>query len=141
MYAVIRLRGTVNLAPKARKTLDLLGLKRINNLSLQMQNESSRKMIKMVEDFVTYGEIDDATLKELIEKRATPLEGKKVDTKKVLADLKAGKTIREAGVRNLFTMSPPQGGFERKGIKVPYKIGGALGYRKEAINELIKKML
>ncbi len=140
MYAVIRLRGTVNLAPKARKTLDLLGLKRINNLSLQMENEQSRKMIKSVEDFVTYGKINEVTLKELVEKRARAIKGK-IDSKKVLAELKAGKTVKEAGVRNLFTMSSPQGGFERKGIKVPYKLGGALGNRNEEINELIKRML
>ena len=49
------------------------------------------------------------------------------------------KTI--PGVKQFFRLHPPIGGFERKGIKKPYSIGGALGYRKEKINNLIKKML
>lgn len=38
-------------------------------------------------------------------------------------------------------LMPPRGGFERKGVKMPYNKGGALGYRGTAINELIKRML
>lgn len=38
-------------------------------------------------------------------------------------------------------LHPPRGGYERKGIKLPFSIGGVLGYRKEKINDLIKKML
>jgi large subunit ribosomal protein L30 len=38
-------------------------------------------------------------------------------------------------------MSPPRKGFERKGIKISYSIGGALGDRKEKINELIVRMI
>lgn len=37
-------------------------------------------------------------------------------------------------------LHPPRGGFERKGIKIPFKVGGALGYRGEKINNLIKRM-
>ena len=40
-----------------------------------------------------------------------------------------------------FRLNPPRGGFERKGIKVSFNSGGALGYRGEKINSLIKKML
>ena len=38
-------------------------------------------------------------------------------------------------------LTPPRGGFERKGVKMPYNKGGALGYRGAAINELITRML
>ncbi|MFC1801130.1 uL30 family ribosomal protein [Nanoarchaeota archaeon] len=50
----------------------------------------------------------------------------------VLGLLKDKKTIN---------LHPPRGGFERKGIKIPFKVGGALGYRGEKINDLIKRML
>jgi large subunit ribosomal protein L30 len=50
----------------------------------------------------------------------------------VLGLLKDQKTIN---------LHPPRGGFERKGIKIPFKVGGALGYRGEKINDLIKRML
>ena len=43
--------------------------------------------------------------------------------------------------KKVINLHPPRGGFERKGIKIPFKVGGALGYRGEKINDLIKRML
>jgi large subunit ribosomal protein L30 len=37
-------------------------------------------------------------------------------------------------------LHPPRGGFERKGIKVPFTTGGALGNRGDKIVDLIEKM-
>jgi large subunit ribosomal protein L30 len=38
-------------------------------------------------------------------------------------------------------LHPPRGGYERKGIKISFNLGGALGYRGDKINKLISKML
>lgn len=142
MYAVIRIRGTVNIAPKIATALEVMNLRRTNNLSLWPETPQTLKMIKVVKDYTTFGKINEETLKVLIEAKAKPIESEeKLDTKKVLADLKAGKTLKQAGVKNCFTMSPPRKGFERKGIKVAYTIGGALGDRKEKINDLIARMI
>ena len=142
MYAVIRIRGTVKIAPKISTTLELMNLKRVNNLTLMPENDQNLQMIKMVQDYTTYGIISDETLKELIEKRAFPIdEAKKVDAKKAFADIKAGKKVSEAGIYNCFRMSPPRKGYERKGIKKPFKLGGAAGDRKEKINDLIMRMI
>jgi large subunit ribosomal protein L30 len=81
-------------------------------------------MVKKVDDLITWGEVNDSTIKELKEKR-----GEKTKNK--------GKEE----LKKFFRLSPPKGGFERKGIKVPFKIGGALGYRGDKINDLIKRML
>jgi large subunit ribosomal protein L30 len=40
-----------------------------------------------------------------------------------------------------FRLNPPRGGYGRKGIKKGFSEGGALGYRGEKINDLIKKMV
>ncbi len=45
------------------------------------------------------------------------------------------------GMKTYFRLTPPRGGYERKGIKTQYSIGGALGYRKETINGLIRRMI
>src|SRR3989344_5510737 len=45
------------------------------------------------------------------------------------------------GLKKFFRLNPPTHGFDRKGIKVPYSLGGALGYRKEKINDLVKRMI
>jgi large subunit ribosomal protein L30 len=142
MYAVVRIRGTVKIAPKIVTALEMLNLKRINNLSIFQEDEQSRKMIKPVQDYVAYGKITDAVLKELIEKKSLPLKAEeKVDHKKVFAEIKSGKSPKEAGIRNLFKMSPPRGGFERKGIKKPFKLGGASGDRKEKMDQLVLRMM
>lgn len=43
-------------------------------------------------------------------------------------------------LKPVFRLRPPKRGYEREGIKKPYSVGGTLGYRKEAINELLEKM-
>ena len=45
------------------------------------------------------------------------------------------------GLKPYFRLLPPRGGFERKGIKTPFSMGGSLGYRGQHINMLIKRML
>lgn len=54
----------------------------------------------------------------------------------VSADL--AKTIKD---KKITSLHPPRGGFERKGIKASFDVGGALGYRGEKINDLLKKMM
>lgn len=142
MYAVIRIRGTINVSPKITSALEVMNLRRINNLSLWPENEQSKKMIRVVKDYTTFGVIDDSVLEELIKLKAKPIvSGQKINSKEVIEGLKKGKKLKELGVKNCFRLNPPKKGFERKGIKVAYNIGGALGDRKEEINSLIKRML
>ena len=44
------------------------------------------------------------------------------------------------GMQHVFKLSPPTKGFKGK-IKKSYRAGGEAGYRGEAINELIKRMV
>ena len=44
-------------------------------------------------------------------------------------------------MKPFFRLHPPRKGFERKGIKMPFKLGGVLGPRGDKINNLIKKMI
>ncbi len=142
MYAIIRLRGTVNVAPKIKKALDLMSLRRVNNLVIVGEGEEFVGMIKRVKDYVAYGKINDATLEELITKRGEPIKsGEKIDAKKVIEKVKKGASLKKTGLKNIFRMNPPIGGHGKKGVKVPYKLGGALGNRGEEINELIRRMM
>ena len=45
------------------------------------------------------------------------------------------------GMKTYFRLKPPVKGFERNGIKKPFSLGGALGYRKDNINNLLRKMI
>ncbi|MCX6711078.1 MAG: uL30 family ribosomal protein [Candidatus Woesearchaeota archaeon] len=115
--AVIKIRGTVSARGDAIDTLRMLNLKRKNVMVLLEKNDNTLGMLARVKDYVAYGDIDESFEKTLKEKR--PIEYEK----------------------GFFRLHPPKGGFESKGIKKPYSIGGALGYRKSEIAALIKKMM
>lgn len=120
--AIIRLRGHIKVAPTPKYTMDLLNLKKVNTCVVVDVTPSVLGMIKKIKDYVTYGEANEETLKLL--------EPRKKETKKP-----NGK------VKIIYTLHPPRKGFERKGIKKSFNVGGALGDRKDKINDLIKKMI
>ncbi len=118
--AIIRVRGLVKVEKSIKETIKRLGLITQNTLVILPDTKEIKGMIMKVKDYVTWGTIDDETL-NLLKSKKKPFAEKK------------GKLI--------FRMSPPRGGFERKGIKTPFKLGGALGNRGSKINDLIKKMI
>lgn len=122
--AVVRIRGEVNLNEPVDRTLKMLNLYRRNTCVVVPSSPSVIGMINKVDLAVTWGEIDDATRKELESKRG---EFEMVDGKKAL--------------KPFFRLHPPRKGFERKGTKKSFSAGGALGYRGAKINDLIKRML
>ncbi len=121
--AVVRVRGLVRVKKEINYTMELLGLHRKNYCVLVDKKEIG--MIKKVKDYVTYGEIDKETEDALIKKRGEKTKGR--DGKEVM--------------KKFFRLSPPKKGFGRKGIKFSFSKSGALGYRGEKINDLLKRMM
>ena len=119
--AVIRIRGSHDIRKEENDTLNMLNLRKKFTCVVVPKNNNCLGMIKKVKDFVTFGEISEEIHNKLIEKR--------------------GKKNRGDKFKKIFHLHPPRGGFERKGIKTPYAMGGALGNRKEKINDLILRML
>ena len=119
--AVILVRGLVRVRGEIVATLSSLKLRKKHMCVVIDDNLSSRGAVSKCKDYVTYGELNDETHHLLVEKR--------------------GKKDPDGTVKNIFALHPPRGGFERKGIKTPYASKGALGYRGEKINDLIKKMI
>ena len=138
--AVVRVRGSVNLRKEVRDTLNLLRLYRKNFCIVVEDTPSSKGMIKKVKDYITYGEIDDETYKLLVEKRGEEYKGREQDKK---GKIKYTKFILANGkkIKPFLRLNPPKKGFGRKGIKVSFKAHGALGYRGNKINELLKRMI
>jgi len=153
MYAAIRIRGNVNLNRDLVKTLESLMLTKVNQLVLIPEDKQNRKMLDTARAYITYGEASKEMLAKLIEKRGKVLGDKKVDAEVLkkagfknieeLADaVSSGKiNLRETGVKPVFRLRPPRKGHARGGIKKDFTVGGALGYRGEAINQLIGKMI
>jgi large subunit ribosomal protein L30 len=153
MLAAIRIRGEVKLRKDLRETLEILGLYRLHQLILRPKNRSMEFMLKKIEPYITYGEIDQETLAELLEKRGRLLGEKHLDQaflKKHGSDsfqalakklLEQKASLHELGIKKVFRLHAPRKGFERQGIKKMFSIGGAAGYRAAKINELIKRMM
>jgi len=121
--ALILVRGLVGVRKDIKKTLCLLRLRQKYACVVVEDIPNYRVAAMKCKDYVTYGEISDETLKQLLERR-----GRKDPEKK-------------GYLKKFFLLHPPKGGFEKKGIKTPFKKGGALGYRGAKINDLIKKMI
>ncbi|MDD4250727.1 MAG: uL30 family ribosomal protein [Candidatus ainarchaeum sp.] len=140
MYAIIRIRGQISISPKIKKTLSMLNLHTVNSMSIWPEDKKSLKMLKVVENHATFGTISEDMIKEVITKRGKAIEGK-LEIQNAIDGFLSGKKMKEVNLKNQFRLSPPRKGFDRKGIKKPFTLGGALGNRKDNINELIKKMI
>ncbi len=154
MYAIIRIRGSISVNHDIEDTLKLLHLTRVNHCVLYKESEKIDGMLHKGKDLITWGSIDSETLIKLLLKRGQFYDeaGKLINLsdiypdvakmKKIADDLISGKsTIKSLNIKPVFRLRPPRKGYERKGVKQPFSIGGALGNRKEKINLLISKMI
>lgn len=150
--AVVRIRGGVKAKKEVLDTLRMLGLGRVNHCVLVDYTDSILGMLQKVKDYVTWGEVKPETVEILLKKRGR-LPGDRVLTedaiqkagfasmKEFAEKLCAGKTGISAvsGLKKVFRLHPPSGGF--KCTKRHFRELGDLGYRGEAVNELIKRMV
>jgi large subunit ribosomal protein L30 len=116
--AAMRIKGQFAVAEGFKPTLEMLGLDRKNACVVLEDTPNNMGMIKKVQDFITYGEINKDVLAKL-EKKKEPVS--KTKTKIV------------------FNLPNPKGGF--KHVKKGYNEGGDLGYRGEKINELLERVI
>ena len=138
--AAIRIRGLTGIKSEIQYTLKMLRLYKNNYCAVLDDNQVYTGMLKRVKDYITWGEIDEETYKMLVDKRGEEFKGRGTDSKKKI-DYNDFISINNKKIKKYFRLSAPRKGFERKGIKHPFTNGGALGYRGEKINELIKRMV
>jgi len=152
-YAAIRIRGVINIKPDIKKTLNLLNLTRANHCVILQETPSTKGMLQVAKDYITWGEIDKDVLTKLIKIRGK-LEGDKEVTDDFLKTTTSYNTIDKLSdaiinnkfkyreipsVKPVFRLSPPKKGYE--GIKRSFVKKGALGYRGKEINKLIERMI
>ncbi len=137
--AVVLVRGFARLRQPLGDTLAMLKLGRKNICVLVNDTSSIHGMLIKVKDFIAWGEVSPEVVKELFTKRGVLYTGRLTDSKKIYSY----KSMEFEGKKYYpyFYLMPPRKGFGRKGIKLAYNAGGALGYRGEKINDLIKRMI
>ena len=149
---VVRIRGGVDAQKTVEATLTMLRMERNNYATILRENASYIGMLRKVKDYVTWGEPTAETVKLLLMTRGKLVGEEKVtdeglknlgyDSVEALSNAIVSGEVEFSqlnGVKPFFRMHPPKKGF-KKTVKRPYRDSGELGYRGEAINELIKRM-
>jgi len=157
---VVRIRGINGLGPRARKILQLLRIRQINNATLVKLNKASIAMLRIVEPYVAYGYPSLKTVKELVYKRGYAKVNKQripiTDNSIIEKALgKYGVICIEDLIHELYTVGPhfkevnnflwpfklssAKGGFVKKNNH--YIEGGDFGNRETLINALVQNML
>lgn len=140
-FAVVLVRGMIGLKHDVKETLKLLRLNHKNYCVVIEDNLVNKGMLRKVKDYITWGEIDEATFKQLAENRGQEYLGPEKDSKGKIDYSNRFFVYNNKKLKKYFRLNPPRKGFGRKGIKMPFKVGGALGYRGEKINDLLQRMI
>jgi large subunit ribosomal protein L30 len=152
-YAVVRVRGSVGVRGDIADTLKMLRLHRVNHCVIVPNTETYKGMLNKAKDYITYGEIDKDTLVKLILKRGRLPGNKRLNEEKIkeLMDLSVEELaekivndeilLKNTPLKPVFRLHPPRKGYDKAGIKKPFSVGGALGYRGAEINTLLEKMM
>ena len=151
MIAVVRVRGRTGVKKGIQDTMSMLKLTRINHLVLLHEDSTYKGMLVKAKDYITWGEIDEETITQIITKRGK-LSGNVNVTEEYIKEntdfssieelakaVVAGEaTVEDAGIKPVFRLHPPRKGYEA--TKQSFKEGGSLGNRGN-INELVAKMI
>jgi len=151
-YLVIRIKGQADVPYWANTTLRLLKLEKKYRAIILPVKENTDGMLKKIQQFVSWQEVDLSTTKELLDKKGRRSGYKKITPEDIS---KAGfKTINELAVslsegkismtkikplKPWFALSPPRKGFKRS-TKRLYGQKGILGHNKE-LTTLVKRMM
>lgn len=138
--AAVRIRGVTGIKPGIAKTLDILRLYRSNYCIIIPKTPINEGMLSKAKDYITWGEVDDETFNELVSKRGEEFKGTESDSKGKIRR-NDFMVVNNKKIKKFFRLNAPRKGLGRKGLKHSFKQGGALGYRGEKINDLIKRMV
>jgi large subunit ribosomal protein L30 len=152
-YAVVQVRGLLDSPQKVRDTLLMIGLTRKNHCVLVDDRVSYKGMLQLAKDRITWGEVTQDNVEAMLVKRGRTEGNKKLtddyvkkhsaykSIKELAAALMKGETTMRdiRGLKPLFRLNSPSKGYEP--TKRPWGNGGALGYRGEEINSLLKRMM
>ena len=154
-WIVVRVRSNVNVERSIRETMDYLNLTKVNHAVIIPENDQYRGMLQKAKDYITWGEATEETVERMLTERGrmsgdSPLTDDLVKEStdfKNIKDFAKSATSREStvkdvpGLKRVFRLHPPRGPKGWGGIKRSFVVGGALGARGDAINNLVDRMI
>jgi len=151
--AVIRVRGVSDVFRDIKETLKMLRLSKNCHATLVDNRPSYVGMLRKAQNCVTWGEVSLENVVLLLKKRGRMVGNRKLTdeyVKKIgyesLEDLANAIHVGKVefgglpNVKPVFRLHPPRKGFSGK-VKRSFVAGGVTGYRGEAINDLIERMV
>ncbi|MFA5363627.1 MAG: 50S ribosomal protein L30 [Candidatus Bathyarchaeia archaeon] len=150
---VVRIRGLSDFSQEVKDTLMMLRLTRSCHATLLDNRPAYNGMLRKSKDCITWGEVSKETIALLLKKRGRLVGDKKLtdeyaqelgyETLDVLAEAIYNVDVEFNSLpdlKPLFRLRPPTKGFKGK-VKRSFVSGGELGYRGEAINDLLQRMM
>ncbi len=151
-FLVLRIRGQADIPYWATTTLKLLKLDKKFRATIIPAKDNTLGMLKKIQHYISWQEIDVSTTKELLEKKARKTGYKKITSEdlseigfKTMDDLASSLTEGKSTLSKLkplkpwFAMDPPRHGFKRSTKKL-YGQKGVLGHNKE-LNTIVRRMM
>ena len=150
--AVVRVRGKVHVPREVEDTLRMLRLTRVNHCVFIDDRPTYLGMLQKAKDYITWGEVTAEEVALILRNRGELVGGRKLtdayvkertkfksieDFAKAFVEFKAElKDI--PNLKPVFRLHPPRKGY--RSIKRSFVEGGALGYRGEAMRDLLRRM-
>ena len=151
-FLVVRIHGQPDVPYWATTTMSLLKLEKRYRATIIPEKENTLGMLRKIQHYISWQEIDIETTKELLNKKARKSGYKKVTDEDIIAvgfqsidELASALTEGKATLSKLkplkpwFALDPPRHGFKRS-TKRLYGQKGVLGYNKE-LSVIVKRMM
>jgi|TARA_B100001013_G_scaffold167160_1_gene100188 large subunit ribosomal protein L30 len=151
-FLVVRICGQADVPYWATTTMSLLKLEKRYRATIIPEKDNTIGMLRKIQHYVSWQEIDVETVKELLDKKARKSGYKKVTSEDITAvgfksvdelatALAEGKTSlsKLKPFKPWFALDPPRHGFKRS-TKRLYGQKGVLGYNKE-LSVIVKRMM
>lgn len=151
-FLVIRIRGQADVPHWATHTMKLLKLDKKFRATILPAKENTLGMLKKIQHYISWQEIDISTTKELLDKKGRKAGYKKITPEdlseigfKTMDELASSLTEGKSTLSKLkplkpwFALAPPRHGFKRSTKKL-YGQKGVLGHNKE-LNTIVRRMM
>lgn len=149
---VVKIRGTISAQREATETLALLHLTHTNHAVILDSRPEFKGMLIRAQSYITWGEASKETIALMIKQRGKAGSSKITDEYVQKLGYENVDALADAvftckahywkldGVTPVFKLRPPKKGYKGT-TKNSYRAGGEAGYRGEAINDLVKRMV
>ena len=149
----VRIRGLSDISQETKDTLMMLRLTRNCHATLLDDRPAYNGMLRKSKNCLTWGEVSQESIALLLKKRGRLVGDKKLtDEYAKEFDYESLEDLAEAifkvdiefsslpEVKPVFRLRPPKKGYKGK-VKKSFAAGGEAGYRGDAINDLLKRMV